>query len=100
MRQLTRLAWASAVVAAHPLWCAPADPAALEFFETKIRPVLASRCFVCHSAAAPKVQGGLLLDSRTGLQKGGNSGAVIDSAQPDRSVILRAIRYQDKELRM
>ena len=73
---------------------------AQDLFETKIRPVLVTRCYVCHSAEAAKVQGGLLLDSVAGLRRGGNSGAVIEPGDPDKSLLIRALRYQDKDLRM
>jgi hypothetical protein len=53
------------------------DAAGVQFFEKKIRPVLAGRCYVCHGAMAPNVQGGLYLNSRDGLRKGGNSGSAI-----------------------
>ena len=46
----------------------------IEFFEKKIRPIFVERCYKCHSAASEKVKGGLLLDSREGLLKGGDSG--------------------------
>src|SRR5882724_870864 len=71
-----------------------------EFFEKNIRPVLATRCFVCHSAAAPKVQGGLQLDSRDALRKGGNSGAPIVPGDPDSSLLIKAMRYTDPNLKM
>lgn len=58
------------------------DTAGTEFFEKKIRPVLTSRCYMCHGSAAPKVQGGLHLDSRDGLRKGGNSGSPSSLAIP------------------
>src|SRR5712692_1283571 len=77
MRALLLLA--SAVwILAHPGLCPGADEDGIQFFETKIRPVLATHCFACHSAQAPKLQGGLLLDSQSGIRKGGNSGTVID----------------------
>ena len=69
-------------------------------FETKIRPVLALRCYACHSAKAAKLQGGLLLDSQAGLKRGGNSGPVIQPGDPDKSLLVRALRYQDKALQM
>src|SRR5581483_7833319 len=50
------------------------SPADLELFEKKIRPLLAERCFSCHSATAEKLKGGLLLDSRDGLLRGGDTG--------------------------
>jgi hypothetical protein len=85
---------------AHPVVCPGAEQDGIQFFETKIRPVLATQCFGCHSAQAPKVQGGLLLDSQSGIRKGGNSGIILDSGQPDHSLLLKAIRYQDKSLKM
>ena len=72
----------------------------LRFFEDKIRPVLATRCYVCHSVKAVKVQGGLLLDSQAGLKRGGNSGQAIAPGDPDKSLLVRALRYQDKDLQM
>jgi hypothetical protein len=77
-----------------------ADSAEMNFFETKIRPVLAARCYACHSARAPKIQGGLLLDSAAGLKKGGNSGPIFVAGNPDASLLIRAIRYRDRELKM
>ncbi len=78
----------------------PPDPAGVQFFEKKIRPVLAARCYVCHGALAPKVQGGLHLDSRDGLRKGGNSGSPIVAGDPDASLLIRALRYTDPNLKM
>src|SRR2546430_2403826 len=52
-------------------------PAQMEFFENKIRPILAENCYKCHSLQAEKVKGGLLLDTREGVLKGGESGPVI-----------------------
>jgi hypothetical protein len=53
------------------------DPKGVEFFEAKIRPVLAEHCYACHSADArknQKLKGGLLVDTRDGLLRGGDSG--------------------------
>jgi len=52
-------------------------PAQLEFFENRIRPVLAENCYKCHSQQAEKVKGGLLLDTRDGVLKGGDTGPAI-----------------------
>src|SRR5260370_19223266 len=93
---LASLAW----ILAHPGLCPSADQDGIKFFETKIRPVLATLWFGCHSAQAPKLQGGLSLDSQSGIRKGGNSGIIIDSGQPDHSLLLKAIRYQDQSLKM
>ena len=73
----------------------------LEFFEKKIRPVLVDNCYVCHSAQSKKPQGGLLLDSIEGMLKGGASGepAVIPG-DPEKSILIKAIRYSDAKLQM
>src|ERR1041385_5350545 len=49
----------------------------LEFFEKQIRPILTDNCYPCHSAQAQKVKGGLRLDEREALMKGGDSGPVV-----------------------
>ncbi len=72
--------------------------AATEFFEKKIRPVLVERCYGCHSEAAGAVQGGLRLDSREGLRSGGDSGAGVVPGEPDKSLLLSAIRYDGFEM--
>jgi hypothetical protein len=70
------------------------------FFEAKIRPVLVMRCGKCHSSTAEKLRGGLHLDSREGLRRGGDTGPAIVPGQPDESLLIRAIRYRDDELQM
>src|SRR5262245_37318883 len=70
------------------------------FFESKIRPVLADNCYKCHSAGSEKVKGGLLLDTRDGLLKGGNEGPAIVPGNPEKSRLIIAVRYKDKDLQM
>lgn len=77
-----------------------AQEAGLDHFEKKIRPVLASQCYACHSKSASAPQGGLLLDSAAGIRRGGNSGALLQPGDPERSLLLRAIRHTDKNLQM
>src|SRR5438093_3086833 len=72
----------------------------VEFFEKKIRPVLAERCYPCHSAGSPMLSGRLRLDSQEELLKGGAGGPVIVPGDPDKSRLIQAIRYRDKELHM
>jgi hypothetical protein len=72
----------------------------VELFEKKIRPVLVERCYECHSANAKKAKGGLLLDTRAGLRKGGDSGAAIIPGKPNESLLIKALRYRDKDLQM
>ena len=74
--------------------------AQIDFFESKVRPVLANNCYKCHSTKAEKVKGGLLLDSREGVLKGGENGPVIVPGEPERSVLIKAIRYTDPDLQM
>src|SRR5580698_7694033 len=75
-------------------------PAQLDFFESKIRPVLADNCYKCHSAEAEKVKGDLLLDTREGVLKGGETGPAIVPGNPDASLLIKAIRYNDPDLQM
>jgi hypothetical protein len=77
----------------------PADPD-LEFFEKKVRPVLVERCYKCHSQQADKVRGGLLLDTRDGLRKGGDTGPALVPGQPERSLLVKAVRWTDDTLKM
>jgi hypothetical protein len=86
--------------AATPTHGGDADPAGLEFFEKKVRPVLAGYCFKCHSSRAAKVRGGLLLDSRAAILKGGDNGPALVPGQLDKSRLIEAVRYQNVELRM
>ncbi len=74
--------------------------AGIAFFENKIRPQLVEHCHECHSAASKKLGGGLRLDARQELLKGGDSGKTIDLAQPEKSRLLQAIRHTDMELAM
>ncbi|HZJ16686.1 MAG TPA: PSD1 and planctomycete cytochrome C domain-containing protein [Chthoniobacteraceae bacterium] len=72
----------------------------IEFFETRVRPVLVEHCYECHSAEAKKLKGGLRLDNREELLRGGESGAAIVAGKPDESLLITAVRYHDKDLRM
>ncbi|MGO8696485.1 MAG: DUF1549 domain-containing protein [Limisphaerales bacterium] len=76
------------------------DPAGIEFFESKIRPILVDNCYPCHSQQSTKVKGGLLLDSREGLLKGGDTGPTIKPGDPEQSLLVKAVRYTDDDLRM
>src|SRR6266487_366248 len=73
---------------------AQAKPEDYDFFEKKIRPVLVDRCYKCHSASAEKVKGELLLDSREGMLKGGESGKpAVVAGDAKKSRLIEAIRY-------
>ena len=75
-----------------------ADHAA--FFESKVRPVLVEHCYECHSATAKKLKGGLMLDSRAGIIKGGDNGPVILPGQPESSLLIQSVRHADPDLAM
>src|SRR3984957_619627 len=73
---------------------APAsDPAAVEFFEKKIRPVLAENCYQCHGPEKQKA--GLRLDSAAGIGKGGESGPSVIPGDTEKSLLLKAVRQTD-----
>jgi hypothetical protein len=78
------------------------DPAreGTDFFERKIRPVLADRCYSCHSHKAEKLKGNLYVDTREGLLKGGDLGPAVVPGHPEKSLLLQAIRHADPELKM
>lgn len=76
------------------------DPATIEFFESRIRPVLANECYECHSAEAGKSKGGLLLDSRHAVRTGGDSGPAVFPGSPGESLLLTAINHDDPDLEM
>lgn len=77
-----------------------ADESSVEFFEKKIRPALVQYCYECHSSDSKKRGGDLLLDSRQGVRKGGESGIAIVSGKPDESLLIKAIRYTDESVKM
>ena len=77
-----------------------ADDADNEFFEKKIRPLLVTHCLECHATDAKKLGGELLLDSRDGVRKGGESGVAFVMGKPDESLLIKAIRYNDDLVKM
>jgi hypothetical protein len=72
----------------------------LDFFEKRIRPVLVERCYSCHSIASRRQKGGLALDSREAMLRGGESGRAVVPGDPEKSLLVKAIRYGDEDLRM
>lgn len=76
------------------------DPAGIEFFESKIRPIFIDHCYECHSQQSGKSKGSLFLDTRDALLKGGDSGPAIVPGDPEKSLLIKAVRYTDKDLQM
>ena len=104
LRRLTRPGWL--VLAALPLalqiageaqQAAPSIAQSADYFEAKVRPVLAANCYDCH---ADQQMGGLRVDSRDGLLKGGKSGPAIAPGDPDKSVLIQAVRQTSDKLKM
>ncbi len=77
-----------------------AEPTAkgLDFFEKKIRPVLVEHCYKCHSANSEKVKGGLLLDTREGIRKGGESGHAVVPGELKKSLLISALKHDGFEM--
>ncbi|MEO2020575.1 MAG: PSD1 and planctomycete cytochrome C domain-containing protein [Pirellulaceae bacterium] len=72
-----------------------------DFFENKIRPVLVQHCYKCHSTAAQangKLKGGLLLDDRDVIRRGGESGPAVVPGNEKKSLLLSALRHEDLEM--
>src|SRR5262245_31369776 len=80
------------VVSAWPVWSQNKD----DFFETRVRPILATECFSCHTNSQ---LGGLRLDSREAMLRGGKSGPAIVPGDPEKSLLVIAIR-QTGDLKM
>jgi hypothetical protein len=85
------------------VYATPTDPQRanaekLAFFESKIRPLLHARCIECHGAELQ--EGQLRLDSRSGWEKGGESGPAIVPEHPELSLLIKAIEYTNKDLQM
>ncbi len=68
-----------------------------DFFETRVRPVLAKNCFACHTGSK---MGGLQLDSRDHLLQGGKDGQVVTPGDPDNSLLIQAVRQTNERLKM
>ncbi len=78
-----------------------AEPAeSVEFFEKRIRPVLLEQCYKCHSSTSEKLKGGLMLDSREALLKGGDTGASITPGDPEKSLLVEAVRWKNTDMQM
>src|SRR5581483_7522918 len=99
MRLVCLLAACPLLLAAPALRAAEPDPKGVEFFESKIRPVLAEQCYKCHSAQSGKAKGGLTLDTRAAMLKGGDTGPAVVPGHPEKSLLLTAI-HRDADLKM
>ncbi len=102
LRIFSLLQIALGLVAATPLRAldeAP-TPDQLAFFEKKIRPVLSEKCYKCHSEKSEKIRGGLTLDTREGIRRGGDNGPAVVPGSLDDSLLIDAVRYSSKDTAM
>ena len=76
------------------------DAEGARLFEEKVAPLLAARCYKCHSAEAPKPKGALRVDSREALLKGGETGPALVPGNVDQSLLMRAVFWNDENLQM
>ena len=70
----------------------------LEFFETKIRPVLIEHCFACHGADSGTPEANLRLDSLQGMRQGGDNGSVLGDRKETESLLVSALQYDAFEM--
>ena len=73
-------------------------PEAVEFFESRVRPILVDKCFKCHGEK--KQSNGLRLDSREAALKGGDAGPALVAGKPDESLLVQAVAQTHAELKM
>jgi len=88
---------ASSLAAAAVLWhpapvAAQSDPASVAFYTEKVKPILETNCYRCH--AGMNHRGGLMIDTRAGLLKGGRDGAVVVPGHADQSLLIKLIRHE------
>src|SRR5438552_913365 len=95
MRRLVVLAYGWVAIHAAAVHAAEEKQQGINFFEKNIRPVLVANCYQCHSASAKELKGELRLDTREGLRKGGESGAVVVPGKPEESPIIKALRHEE-----
>src|SRR3954469_23916843 len=92
--------WVLFIAGSLPAIGADSTVDGIDFFEKKIRPVLVENSYKCHSAQSEKLKGGLMLDSRDGVLKGGETGPAVIPGEPEKSLLIKAVGYADKELQM
>jgi hypothetical protein len=82
-------------ISVGPLYAADREPlpGELDFFESRIRPILVNHCYKCHSESSKQAKGGLRLDSRESVIKGGDSGPAVVPGHVNESLIIQAVAY-------
>lgn len=88
---------AAAIPNAHPVHGASADadelaPSSPQFYTARVQPILQANCYRCH--AGLNHRGGLVLDTRAGMQRGGDDGTVLVPGHPEQSLLVKLIRHE------
>ena len=101
-RVASSIAFVAMLLLACPALCFAEEPQfsppQIEFFENKVRPLLAEHCYECHSERAKNLQGGLRLDGRALILAGGDSGPAVALGKPDESPLVEAVRWDSFEM--
>ncbi|MCO6453810.1 MAG: hypothetical protein J5I93_00705, partial [Pirellulaceae bacterium] len=91
------LIWVAGLLVAPTAWGeSPADmQRQTAYFRQRIEPVLTAHCYQCHSSGAETLEAGLRLDDPASLRRGGDSGPVLVPGEPDKSLLLQALRHEN-----
>ena len=100
MNQPARLLFVLITWTAFPASAGEPSKEHAQFFEKQVRPILTERCYGCHSTVRQKSKGGLVVDSLAGLLQGGETGPAIVPGEPEKSLLIEAIRYASDTIRM
>jgi hypothetical protein len=71
-----------------------------KFFNEKILSVFQKHCFECHSKDAEELKGKLRLDTKAGLKAGGDTGEIVKPGEPDESLLIKVLRYDEDDRQM
>jgi mono/diheme cytochrome c family protein len=92
--RVTALTWLVAVWPVMAMATSGKDDAGFKFFEDKVRPILALHCYECHGPSSGAGKAKLRMDSLDGLLKGGRSGPALVRGEPERSLLILAVRHE------
>ncbi|WP_254508387.1 c-type cytochrome domain-containing protein [Anatilimnocola floriformis] len=97
---MSRLSYIAVAIAIACSFSSVRADDAEKIFTSKVRPLLARKCFDCHSAKAEEVKSGLKLDTLADILKGGSTGPAVVPGEPENSFILKALRYEEADYQM
>lgn len=93
-------AWFSVSCGFFPSLASSSETEGEAFFESKVRPLFVEHCYRCHSSASGKSKGGLLLDSRATLLRGGDAGPALVPGAPEMSLLIQVVEHRDNVVGM